>query len=74
MEHLEFFTPPCNQGQTVEVSYAVDWELGMLWRKTEDFSTQTTRYEFTEAPPMMEWRPWQEDPMRDEDPEWRTEA
>lgn len=41
--NLRFLTPPQDQGQIVEVSYAGDYEGGVIMR-VHDRSDQTTKY------------------------------
>jgi hypothetical protein len=56
---LEFITPPQNQGQIVEISYACD-EDG-FYRRTIDHSLQTRIIEFAS------WQSWSNDPLPDPD-------
>lgn len=48
MNDLDFETMPCDAGQTVEVTYAVDWENETLYRRSHDRSDRTVAVERAE--------------------------
>jgi hypothetical protein len=43
IEDLNFLTPPRNQGQMIEVSYAGDYQ-GNVVKRVHDLSDRSTRY------------------------------
>ncbi len=64
-EGLDWHTPPVNQAQIVEVSYAADPWTESYWRRTWDHSDNSFDYEvcsYRDAPVELDWQPWNEEP------------
>ncbi len=60
-------TPPRNQGQARETSYASDLDTGAYWRRTRDHSDGETTYAYcyySDAAPGADdaWMPWVREP------------
>lgn len=54
-----WYVAPEDGGQIVEVSYGLDGESGVAWRRTHDRSDGATRYAYTDdAGVIAAWGPW----------------
>jgi hypothetical protein len=69
--HLNFVTPPKNQGQIVTHSYAIDSEREEVVCRTHDASDQTTCYQVTGLDNLLgEFSPWNREPAFVDDGLW----
>jgi len=71
---LDFRTPPVNQGQIVEVSYAIDGDSDLVYRRRRDRSAGETTYQVADLedlPGDEEFEPWQAVPAIPKDA-WRA--
>ena len=59
-KELRYYTTPRDQGQIVEVSYACDFERGLLVSRGHDRSDQSTSYSAAELDESVEsqFEPW----------------
>ena len=66
-DHLNFVTPRRNQGQIVEISYAVDAEREQVVSRAVDASDGTTSFAVTALDNLVgEFEPWDREPkLRD---------
>lgn len=61
---MRMHTPPANQGQMIEVSYGVDGDAGLLYRRTLDRSEQSESWSCVDLADVPEsWAgAWNEEP------------
>lgn len=56
---IEWHQLPKDAGQAVDVKYSIDWENGMLWRRTEDGNDGAVSLEMARILPGEDaFEPW----------------
>jgi hypothetical protein len=69
--HLNFTTPPRNQGQIVTISYAVDGENEQVVSRSHDASDGTESYAVTALDNLVgKFEPWNSVPRFSDDGLW----